>query len=477
MKKLFGKKSDRGESKSPAPDRNPYAQQPATDPYARSQSTQSFPEAGYNANRPGGLPSGPRAGGLPGRPSPHTAGSSASLPPPPYSGSPQMGSGYGDNKSGGAPGGYGGDSRYSSASTPPAYSQGPPYSGNPQLNSGYGNDRYGAPPVGQGSNKYGIPGAFGGANQGQGSSSYGSPNVGGPPFNQGGGGSGNRGMAPSGPGGYGQPNVSGAAGPGGYGQPTVSGASGPGGYGQPHVSASGAAAGSYGDYGAQRELTEEEQEEADFRAAAEESIAIKQDEVNTMDRSIAMMEDAINVGMNTNMQLQRQREQLSGVEVRALESKHKIELGRGKVVEIETAGNMFRFGPSKKVKEMEIQQAADRDTGYTRQIHEAKMNNRGLGGGKLGAGKSKYSLEDDYDDVKSLVVDQDNAVEVDLTNQVASRMARMEGLLHTMNDVATRNGEELEHSNHQIGRVTELMDKNISGTNYNRQRLERFANK
>ncbi|KAK3336564.1 hypothetical protein B0T19DRAFT_409855 [Cercophora scortea] len=120
MKKFFSKKSeeeDRGsmfgrkKSASPAPqDSNPYAQQPASDPYANSTGPSVLPPSRT------GLPSGPRAGGLPRGPAPRLAygappasdSNGYGAPPPAYSGSPDPSSGYGNNTFG-APGGYGGN--------------------------------------------------------------------------------------------------------------------------------------------------------------------------------------------------------------------------------------------------------------------------------------------------------------------------------------------------------------------------------
>lgn len=257
MKKLFGKKdkSDRG---SPAPqDENPYARQPAEDPYAKPSAPS--PNSYGQPNRPVGLPSGPRGGGgLPRGPAP---GSGYGGPPPPYSGSPQPGRG-------------------------PA----------PQQNTGYGNERFGAQ-GGYGSNRYDNGGApYDNKQPGQGS-------YGGAPQRQGG------------YGGLGGDDDSRGGLFNDYKPPTArqknNWESGPDG---PSQSGGGYGGGAYGDYGQDRELTEEEKEEMQVQDIKRQIIDTQKATLASGGRSMQLVDAGAQSAMNIAQALARQREHLDNAE-------------------------------------------------------------------------------------------------------------------------------------------------------------------
>jgi protein transport protein SEC9 len=150
MKKFW--KSDKDKDAAAAPSDNPYAQQAnSQDPYAAGSQD---PMAGYA--RGGGLPSGPRAGGgLPGRPVPRANGGYAAPPAP-----SQSSAGYGSSTASVSSTNDYSSSKYGSAG-----------------GGGYGSDKYGAS-GGYGSDRYdsqsqssGLrgPGGYGGMGGGPGS--------------------------------------------------------------------------------------------------------------------------------------------------------------------------------------------------------------------------------------------------------------------------------------------------------------------
>lgn len=230
---------------------NPYGQEPANDPYAQPKTNP------YQQNS-GGLPSGPRGGagrgGLPGGPGPR-AGSGG--PPPPYSGTPSSGgSGYAPEKYG-ASGGYGGN-RYDDGNSgrQNSYGSGPGGNRGPQ-GGGYSSQApqrqggYG----GMGDDTGGREALFAGANTRQAQKQQ------------------------------------------TYGGGQQSGAQD-----------------SYDGYGAQRELTEEEQEQQELRNTTGEIKRVQQDSIQTLQRTEDTLDRAIEVGMGTYQKLAQQQDRLANTE-------------------------------------------------------------------------------------------------------------------------------------------------------------------
>lgn len=270
MKKFgFGKKSegeddDRNRSgifgrKKPAPqDDNPYAQQPAEDPYARMtpyQQARANLAAGPQGPRPGtvGLSSGPGIG-LPSGPAPRNG---YGTPPPSYQGSPQVAGGYAPDKLGAA-GGYG-SNRYDTSSSP-HYT---PARSSPALPSQRFQSR--------------GPGGYGGLGSADTDVTRDEMFAGG-------------GQRQAPPPSYASTDN------------TSSGTSG-------------AAGASYGgDYGEQRELTEEEIEKQELYDTKNQTRDVGEQSVNSLDNALMHMQNAIDTGRGTLVRLGQQGEMLHNAE-------------------------------------------------------------------------------------------------------------------------------------------------------------------
>jgi hypothetical protein len=295
MKKFgFGKKSegdddDRNRAglfgrKKPAASKeeNPYAQQPAEDPYARMtpyQQARANLATGQQAPRPGaaGLPSGPRpgAGGLPSGPGPYQRTDYAT-PPPSYQGSPQVGGGYAPEKFG--------------------------------ASGGYGSNRYDS-----GTSTYGGAGATSGL-----------------PSQR---------LPARGPGGYGGlgPADEDVARDELLGGARVRQVAPPAYVSTADREASDAATGSYGGgYGEQRELTEEEmqrQEYGDIKNQIDDTMT-KTDQ--SLDRTLAMLDQATETGTSTLARLAGQREMLHNTQKNLDLAANQHRVATDKTKELET---------------------------------------------------------------------------------------------------------------------------------------------
>ncbi|KAI0385785.1 hypothetical protein F5Y04DRAFT_156780 [Hypomontagnella monticulosa] len=260
---LFGKKGSQG----PPPSDNPYAQsQPANDPYMNDNNKYANIPPNMTPYQQARARLPDRSGGLPSGPSPQNR-----YGPPPVSRN---------------------DSNYSSNSAPPAYpgaQQAP--------TGGYANDRYGTS-SGYGAGKYNN------------SNSYGAPASG--PARQGG------------YGGLGRSNsndtdanrdalFTGARER--YDQQQTRNVNG-GGAGSGAYGSSGADADNskYGGYGEQRELTEEEQYEADVQNNKDSIRQVKQDTVRTTQNISRIVDQTLDVAYQTTARLGAQAERLNNTE-------------------------------------------------------------------------------------------------------------------------------------------------------------------
>ncbi|KAK1768342.1 hypothetical protein QBC33DRAFT_606766 [Phialemonium atrogriseum] len=451
MKKMgFSKKSEGdddsnraglfGRKKSPPQDANPYAQQPAEDPYAKMTP--------YQQAR-AGLPGGPRpgaAGGLPGGPRPGGAG----LPSGP-----------------GPRGGYG---------TPP-----PPYSGNPKPSGGYGSEKVGAS-GGYGANRYDTNDA--------------------PPYSS------NQRPPPA----TSQPGARvPARGPGGYGglgrvdstatddnrDALFSGAQtrvaqrsqAPDGdrYGQ-----SGATGDTYDGYGEQRELTEEEQEKEDVRNMGRQIRDVRQESVRTLDRSLALADQAIETSLGTYARLGAQSERLYNTEKNLDLAANQSKIASEKASELKTLNrSMFAvhisnpFTSTKRAAERD-QQVLDRHRSERDQRQSTRQDafaasqrmessfrdlNRPqlLGLPKTSAAeRSKHMFVDDDDDPELAAEDERDEEAID------SKLSDLHGRVGMLNTIGRRMGEEVDQQIVHIDRIGGKSDMVDDSVRMNREQLNRI---
>lgn len=423
MKKMgFGKKSDGDEDpnrsglfgRKKAPvDDNPYAQQPAEDPYAR--------KTPYQQAR-AGLPGGPRpggGGGLPSGPGPRASGG----PPPPYSNSPQPsvgsggGGGYGSDKLG-ATGGYG-TNRYDNSNAP-AYGSGPRQSPAPSRGPTRG------------------PGGYGGLGRTDTSATDDNRDA----------------------------LFSGA-------QSRYQQASNDR-YGQGQ---SGTAGGSYDGYGAQRELTEEEQEQEDVRNMSNQIRDVRQESVRTLDRSLAMADQAIETSLGTYARLGAQSERLYNTEKNLDLAANQSRIAGEKASELKTlnrsmfavhVSNPFTSGKraaqrdqdvlDKHREERDRRQATRQDAFAASQRMESSFRDitRQQPQGLLGmpktsaAERSKHLFVDDDEDPE--LAEQDERDEEAIDN----KLSELHGRVGMLNTIGRRMGEEVDS---QIGHIDRIAAK------------------
>lgn len=455
MKKFgFGKKSDdagdddasrsalfggrKKASASPASE-NPYAQAPpSNDPYAASSKSasanpyqQAPPRPGFQ-NTPRG-PGGGSGGGLPSGPGPRRGPSSASTysqPPPPY-GSPD------------------------------------PQSAQP-ASSGYAADRYGAS-GGYGDNRYD---------------------------------SGNSGRGP--PNRYASAS-SGARGPGGYGglggrnepaddaqrdqlfggapqrvqQRQQDPSQAPNGGGSGYGSSSGRPAGggdSYGGYGAERPLTEEEMEEQEVKGIKKQIQETRQESINSLNRSIALANQAADTGINTMNILARDEERLNNTERRLEEAENYNKVGADRAKKLKHLNrSMFAvhvnnpFTSEKKTREREEaimenhraerevrnanrKNAWDSNAGLDDSFRNLRMGDGPQRDQKLSAAETnKYVFTDDDD--------EENAQALEDEATIARQMGELGNAVGLLNRVAKAQGQTVQRQIVTADRINEKVSR------------------
>ncbi|KAK0383118.1 hypothetical protein NLU13_9031 [Sarocladium strictum] len=421
---LFSRSSKK--SSSSASD-NPYAQQGGgPDPYADDNKYANMTP--YQQAKAGiSNPRDPRAGGLPTGPA-----------------SSQRPGGYGTPSPG--PNGSGG----SSFGAPPS--------------SGYGNDRYGSG-GGYGGNRYeSKPNAS--------TSQYPGP------------------AAPTrGPGGY-----------GGFGRQNdepdsnrdelFSGAQervaqkqqGPpgGAYGaQPDATGGGA----YGGYGEQRELTEEEQEEADYQAILAEKRQVQQESAQSVNRSVQMARQANEVGRATLARLGAQGERLQNTEKHLDMASNQNKIAQDRAAELKTLNrSMFAVHVGNPFTSKQRQQRADEEVinrhrtereqrEFTRQQgFEANQRMESSFRDMQRMPQQRQARKKDYG--KFNLEDEEGADE--LEDQIDDGLDELEGQVHMMNMVGRAIGKEVDAQNSQIERIMGKSDAVDDATRMNRERLARI---
>lgn len=400
---LFSRSSKK--SSSSASD-NPYAQQGgAPDPYADDNKYANMTpyqqaKAGVSSQqRPGGLPSGPAAGQR--------------------------------------PGGYGSPAPSTNNSTGNGYGAPPP--------SGYGADRYGSG-GGYGGNRYeskptGGPAAYSGAA-----------------------------ASARGPGGYGgfgrqddEPDnnrdalFSGAQERQSQKQQAPTGAADP--YGaQPDAAGGGA----YGGYGEQRELTEEEQEEADYQAILSEKRQVQQESAQSVNRSVQMARQANEVGRATLARLGAQGERLHNTEKHLDMASNQNKVAQDRAAELKTLNrSMFAVHVGNPFTSKQRQQKADEEVmnrHRTEREQREFTRREGFNANQRmessfrdmqRAPVQKQARKKDYG--KFNLEDEEGADE--LEDQIDDGLDELEGQVHMMNMVGRAIGKEVDTQNGQIERI------------------------
>lgn len=427
MKKFgFGKKGDDGDDgsrnalfgrkkASPAPQSdNPYAQQGANDPYADSAKYANVTP--YQKAR-GGLGGGQRPPG----------GQTPAGPGP----------GAGPAGSGGRPGGAYGPGSPAPPSNGNGYDASQP--------AGYGADRYGSG-GGYGSNRY---------ENKPGSDRHNSPAAGA--------------RGPGGYGGFGRANdnapdenrdalFSGAQERLAQKQPSPAAPAPGGSYDQ-----SGTAGGSYGGYGEQRELTAEEQEEAEYQAILSEKRQVQQESASSVSRSVQMARQANEVGQATLARLGAQGERLHSTEKNLDLAANQNKIAQDRAAELKTLNrSMFAVHVGNPFTSKQRQQKADEDV-LNRHRTERDQREQTRHDGFT----ANQRLETTFRDINSTgrprqqtrkkdygkfnLDDEEGADE--LEDQIDDGLNELEGQVSMMNMVGRAIGKEVETQNGQIDRI------------------------
>lgn len=233
---------------------------------------------------------------------------------------------------------------------------------------------------------------------------------------------------------------------------------GPGAYGQ-----SGAADASYGGYGEERELTAEEQEEAEYQAILAEKRQVQQESAASVSRSVQMARQANEVGQATLARLGAQGERLHNTEKNLDIAANQNKIAQDRAAELKTLNrSMFAVHVGNPFTSKQRQQRADEEVlnrhrgereqrettrrdGYTaNQRMESTFRDINAAGQKRQQARKK-----DYG--KFNLDDEEGADE--LEDQIDDGLDELEGQVSMMNMVGRAIGKEVDSQNKQIDRI------------------------
>lgn len=227
-------------------------------------------------------------------------------------------------------------------------------------------------------------------------------------------------------------------------------------------SQSGATGGSYGGYGEQRELTEEEQEDADYQAILTEKKQVQQDSAASVNRSVQMARQANEVGRATLARLGAQGERLHNTEKNLDLAANQNKIAQDRAAELKTLnGSMFAVHVGNPFTSKQRQQKADEDVlsrhrsereqreitrrdGYAA-TQRMEQNMRQVGN----TGVNRANRKKDYG--KFNLDDEEGADE--LEDQIDDGLTELEGQVKMMNMVGRAIGAEVDVQNKQIDRI------------------------
>ncbi|CEJ90196.1 hypothetical protein VHEMI05995 [[Torrubiella] hemipterigena] len=341
---------------------------------------------------------------------------------------------------------------------------------------------------GYGSDRYGSGGGYGGNRYESNNDRYGS------------------GPAPAarGPGGYGgfgggrdEPDSNRDALLGGaqdrYAQKQSSNTGPPGGaYGQAGQPGAGAPGnnsygGDYGGYGEQRQLTEEEQEEADYQSILQEKRQVQQESASSVSRSVQMARQANEVGRATLARLGAQGERLQNTEKNLDLAANQNKIAQDRAAELKTLNrSMFAVHVSNPFTSKQRQARADEEVmNRHRQERDERETTRKEG---YVANQRMENTFREMDNVsmqrqtqaqprkknygKFNLDDEEGADE--LEDQIDDGLTELEGQVSMMNMVGRAIGKEVDAQNKQIDRIMNKSDAVDDATRMNRERLARI---
>lgn len=228
-------------------------------------------------------------------------------------------------------------------------------------------------------------------------------------------------------------------------------------YGQP-----GSENDSYGGYGERRELTAEEQEEAEYQGVLAQKRQIQQESSSSVSRSVQMARQANEVGQATLARLGAQGERLHNTEKNLDLAANQNKVAQDRAAELKTLNrSMFAVHVNNPFTSKQRQQKADdevmsrhraereqreetRREGYSaNQRMETTFQNINA------AGRPRPQRKKDYG--KFNLDDEEGADE--LEDQIDDGLTELEGQVSMMNMVGKAIGKEVDSQNKQIDRI------------------------
>lgn len=230
---------------------------------------------------------------------------------------------------------------------------------------------------------------------------------------------------------------------------------------------------SYGGYGEQRELTAEEQEEAEYQAILSEKRALQQESASSVNRSVQMARQANEVGRATLARLGAQGERLHNTEKNLDLAANQNKVAQDRAAELKTLNrSMFAVHVGNPFTSKQRQQAADeevmrrhhaereqRETTRKDGFHATQRmesNFRQMNG----SAPRQQTRKKDYG--KFNLDDEEGADE--LEDQIDDGLNELEGQVSMMNMVGRAIGKEVDAQNKQIDRIMNKVRCELTST-------------
>lgn len=231
-----------------------------------------------------------------------------------------------------------------------------------------------------------------------------------------------------------------------------------GGYGQ-----SGDAGTSYGGYGESRQLTAEEQEEAEYQAILAEKRQLQQESASSVNRSVQMARQANEVGRATLARLGAQGERLHNTEKHLDLAANQNKVAQDRAAELKTLNrSMFAVHVGNPFTSKQRQQRADEEVmnrhRTEREQREATRKDGFMAGQRMEgnfkdinqSGRPRQQpRKKDYG--KFNLEDEEGADE--LEDQIDDGITELESQVSMMNMVGKAIGKEVDTQNKQIDRI------------------------
>lgn len=253
---------------------------------------------------------------------------------------------------------------------------------------------------------------------------------------------------------------------------------------QPGGPQSGVAGGSYGGYGEERELTAEEQEEAEYQSILAEKRQLQQESASSVNRSVQMARQANEVGRATLARLGAQGERLNNTEKHLDLAANQNKIAQDRAAELKTLnGSMFAVHVSNPFTSKQRKAKADEDV---MNRHRSEREQREAT--RRDGFQANQRMENNFKDVNSAarprqqprkkdygkfnLEDEEGADE--LEDQIDDGINELEGQVSMMNMVGRAIGKEVDAQNKQIDRIMDKSDRVDDATRMNRERLARI---